>query len=129
MTDTDEVIIEGDIKPKKKRKSRATGKKREIKVPPHGTRARYDWKLGRCRCKLCREANRIWQQEYRASKKQGTKRYRPKAIHGTRAKYVSGCRCEPCTRSNRDYQREKAKSYRMGLGKGNTLPDDLTNLS
>jgi hypothetical protein len=128
MTDTEQIIEVGSETPPKKRKSRATGKKRKIVVPPHGTRARYDWKLGRCRCKECREANRIWQREYRASKKQGTKRYRPVAIHGTRAKYVSGCRCEPCTKANRDYQREKAKAYRAGLTSSDMMPDDLTNL-
>lgn len=82
------------------------------KPPPHGTRARYGWKLGNCRCKDCRAANTKWQREYRDSKGSGQKRVRKQAIHGTRAKYVSGCRCKECTRSNRDYQREKARLYR-----------------
>lgn len=80
--------------------------------PPHGTRARYGWKLGRCRCDKCKAANTAWQQEYRKAKRAGQSRERKAALHGTRAKYVGGCRCEECTRANRDYQRDKARQYR-----------------
>jgi hypothetical protein len=39
-------------------------------IPPHGTRARYNSRVARCRCELCRKANtgymRMWRsQEWR----------------------------------------------------------------
>jgi hypothetical protein len=129
MTDTEEIIEPTEL-PKRKRKTKPKAKKepKEIIEPPHGTRARYGWKLGKCRCRACRAANTKWQQEYRDSKRVGAKRYRPKAIHGTRAKYVAGCRCPECTKANRDYQRDMARIYRKGLKASDMLPEDLSKL-
>lgn len=122
MTDT---LTEPTTKPKRKRPKAPP---KEKVVPEHGTRARYGWKKDPCRCKACRAANTQWQQDYRDSKNAGRKRIRKVAIHGTRAKYVSGCHCDECTKANRDYQRDMARIYRSGTKKADMLPDNLYDL-
>jgi len=80
----------------------------DYKGVPHGTK--YGYNHTGCRCPLCREAIRLDHQQQR--RKNGV-RPRPRAPHGSYAKYNRGCRCEPCTEANREY----IKSYRKTLRK------------
>lgn len=36
-----------------------------LEPPPHGTRARYQWRGGACNCAACRKANAEYQADYR----------------------------------------------------------------
>lgn len=85
-----------------------------MSVEDHGTRSTY---AAGCRCRECKKANRLYQQDYRRGVRQGRPRrtYESERKHGTRSKYVTGCRCDPCVEANRAYQRSYMKIRRMGL--------------
>jgi WhiB family redox-sensing transcriptional regulator len=73
------------------------------RVPPHGTRARYWFRGGACRCELCREANAAYQRDRKARLDVST------CNHGTLSGYADhGCRCDDCRAAKAAYVRKRA---------------------
>lgn len=71
------------------------------KLPPHGTRPRYQ---AGCDCDKCRAANAAYAAERRyATGATPMKRGRTCGVSG----YLGGHRCDVCRVAYRDYRREK----------------------
>lgn len=76
--------------------------------PSHGL-SRYQSRVWKCRCDVCKAGKAKAQRDYRNSPERG------KLEHGTRSCYTAGCREEPCVKANRDYQREWMRLNRAGI--------------
>lgn len=61
-----------------------------MKARQHGTYRRYF--VDKCRCDLCREAQRA-----RVAQNRADRLVSGRLNHGTRSAYDAGCRCLPCT--------------------------------
>lgn len=65
----------------------------------HGTEGSYSY--GGCRCRVCTDAHRQYNQARRASYIARLGADPTIATHGQRSTYVNyGCRCEPCRAAN-----------------------------
>ncbi len=78
--------------------------------PPHGTRTRWSWHLGPCRCDECRDAVNAYRRARKAKRRaQGLDRIHPgdgDPRHGTLNAYANLlCRCDECRAAQREYER------------------------
>lgn len=86
-------------------------KRREERVPKHGTESEYT--LG-CRCDLCRQASRVGREARRSRRWVKLQGGAVPAEHGTEWMYNSGCRCSVCRKAASETRKDRTARAKNG---------------